>query len=261
MVFQRVARSLKQQAWSSLFLELLVVVFGILIALQVDNWNEHRKRVAEAQEWRTHILVDLQASRSELQGRVDYFQAALRFGENALVKLQSNRPLSADEAWDVVLGAFQAGQIWPYQLTGPSYREAQNAGGMGLVGDETLLTALAELYDVIAHDFELVTGGLPKYREMIRERMAWPIQEHIWDADCQETIGTPGDTGYGHILVRCKPPPFDDLLQQSVAELRADKVIQQALVGRLSQLKVSISSTLRSIERVDFLVEMMNERP
>ncbi len=188
---------------------------------------------------------------------MDYSTDGLQFGETVVAGLQSDHELSADEAWDVVLGAFQAGQIWPYRLTGPAYREAQNAGGLGLVGDAQLLTALAELYDITAHDFDLVTGGLPKYREMIRERMQWPIQEYIWDADCQASILLPGDAGYTFRLVRCEPPASETLLHAVVAQLRADKQLQQALVGRLSQLKVSSSSMNRSIERVDYIISLL----
>ncbi len=84
MVIKRIFTSFRQQAWATLFLELMVVVFGILIALQVDNWNEHRKKLAEANEWRAQILVDLQETRGQLQGRVDYYTDGLQFPAGTL---------------------------------------------------------------------------------------------------------------------------------------------------------------------------------
>ncbi|MDH3902730.1 MAG: hypothetical protein OES90_05850 [Xanthomonadales bacterium] len=79
---------------------------------------------------------------------------------------------------------------WPamvdtYRIAG--FRQAQNAGGLGLVAEPDVIVTLSYLYDVTAHDVELVSGGLPKYREMIRERLDWPLQEYIWDANCQAT--------------------------------------------------------------------------
>jgi hypothetical protein len=259
LITQRLALAVRRQAWSTLALELIVVVAGILIALQVDNWNEHRKRLVEAREWRQQIIIDLQATGAELQGRVNYYQAGLEFGETGLTGLQSDNAVTASQAWEIVLGAFQAGQIWPYRLTGPTYREAQNAGGLGLVADAGTLTALAQLYDVTAHDFELITGGLPKYREMVRERIPWEVQEHIWDADCQSTINRPGERGHAFMLVDCKQFPDGELLVRTVDDLRKDETLKQALVGRLSQLKVSSSSMARSIERIDSLITMLHE--
>ena len=37
--------------------EIILVVFGILIALQINNWNEHRK----AEEKEIKLLVELKA--------------------------------------------------------------------------------------------------------------------------------------------------------------------------------------------------------
>jgi hypothetical protein len=61
------------------------------------------------------------------------------------------------------------------------------------------------------------------------------------------------------VLVDCKQFPDDELLVQTVEDLRKDQTLKQALVGRLSQLKVSSSSMARSIERIDSLIAMLRE--
>lgn len=245
--------------WSTALLELTIVVVGILIALQVDNWNENRKNRVEAQQWRAQILRDLYATRVELQARVEYYGAASKFGESALAGMQSEADNSPEAAWETILGAFQAGQIWPFQLTGPTYREAQNAGALGLVADTRELTALAELYDISAYQTELVAGGLPKYRDLIRERVSWPVQRYIWGAGCQRTIERPGTNGYSFELVYCPKPSLEVELRQNYTDLRADKVLQQALVGRLSQLKITDDNMRRAVGRVDRIIALMED--
>ena len=48
MILRRIVENLKQQHWTSVFIELAVVVFGVFIGLQVDNWNQARSdRAAE----------------------------------------------------------------------------------------------------------------------------------------------------------------------------------------------------------------------
>ena len=47
--------------------EILLVVIGILIALQINNWNEARKQEKELLTIYERILLDLENALSELQ--------------------------------------------------------------------------------------------------------------------------------------------------------------------------------------------------
>ena len=50
MVLQKLATSLRQHDWGTALIEVLVVVLGIFIGLQVDDWNTARKdRIDEKQ--------------------------------------------------------------------------------------------------------------------------------------------------------------------------------------------------------------------
>ncbi len=42
MITQRVTAAVKRRDWSLFLLEVLVVVAGLIIGLQVDDWNESR---------------------------------------------------------------------------------------------------------------------------------------------------------------------------------------------------------------------------
>tara|TARA_R110000796_G_scaffold57279_1_gene132312 strand:+ start:720 stop:992 length:273 start_codon:yes stop_codon:yes gene_type:complete len=39
MIFQRLATSIREQDWFTVAVETLIVVFGVFIGLQVNNWN------------------------------------------------------------------------------------------------------------------------------------------------------------------------------------------------------------------------------
>lgn len=248
MIIQRLSAALRRQDWAQVTLEILIVVIGILIALQVDNWNEQRKAREQGEVWRQQIIADLDMNAHDLKVRKEYNQQALAFGMRALAGLEAEQRPTGDAIWGIVLGAFQAGQIRPYRLTGPTFREVQSAGGLALVGDKQAQGALAYLYDVSAYDFELVSGGLPMYRQMIRERLPWAIQDHIWDGDCEVSAG-PGNDEDSR-LADCAPPADLALVEQALDQLRADEELQRALRGRLSQLKVSVASTGRLLDRV-----------
>lgn len=259
MILRRLAAAIRRQDWFLVALEIAIVVVGILIALQVDNWNEARKARAQGEQWRQQIIADLRQSQRDMQGRLVYNRQALEFGETALAGLEASERPQGDAVWPVVLGAFQAGQIWPFRLTGPTFREAQNAGGLALVGHERAQRALAYYYDVSAHDYELVSGGLPAYRQMIRERLDWSIQSHIWSADCQSTVGAvgQGENDQAFILVACDPPADRQAVEDALDALRADVELQRSLRGRLSQLEVSQASTSRQIKRAEAVIALL----
>ena len=42
MILRRIASHLKQQHWTGVVIELVIVVLGVFIGLQVDNWNQAR---------------------------------------------------------------------------------------------------------------------------------------------------------------------------------------------------------------------------
>ena len=200
-------------------------------------------------------MQDLQDNQVALAARRDYYGQAFTFAETALAGMQATGPVTDSEAWDIVLAAYQAGQIWLYRLTGPTYREAQNAGALKLVGNPLTLKALAEFYDISAFDYDLVAGALPRYRELVRERTPWPIQRHIWSHDCEENFKTAINDGVE--LRRCDGPADTELVQQTAAAFRSDHELQKALLGRMAQLTITVVSNDRRVNHAQEVLDMM----
>ena len=47
MIIQRFANALRSQDWVTVFIEFFLVVLGVLVALEVDRYNERQKERAE----------------------------------------------------------------------------------------------------------------------------------------------------------------------------------------------------------------------
>ena len=43
MILRRLTENLKQQHWTAIGIELVIVVPGVFIGMQVSNWNEDRE--------------------------------------------------------------------------------------------------------------------------------------------------------------------------------------------------------------------------
>jgi len=60
MHLARFAQRLRAYDWTAAVIELVIVIGGILIALQVNNWNQDRLDRARAQVYTRRIHADLQ---------------------------------------------------------------------------------------------------------------------------------------------------------------------------------------------------------
>lgn len=58
MILQRIAASLKKRDWGTVVLEVLIVVVGIFLGLQVDDWNQARKAKILADQTEAQLIID-----------------------------------------------------------------------------------------------------------------------------------------------------------------------------------------------------------
>lgn len=94
MIFGRILRSLKSGNFTFAILELIMIIVGVFIAFQVDQWNEDRKTAALEVLWLEAVREDLAQSLPFLQGRTGF--------EGQIIS-------SLDE----VLRALESGQVKP----------------------------------------------------------------------------------------------------------------------------------------------------
>ena len=258
MILNQVTSSLRVRDWTAVLVEIVIVIAGILIALQLDNWNHNRKAKGQAEIWRVAIIQDLRSTQRNLEWRITYYEQALDFAESTLPALQDDAPVSAQQGWDIVLGAFQASQIMPFRVSGPTYREVQAEGALGSVASRDVLTMLANYYEVVSNDVEVISGGSPPYRDMIREKMPWSLQRYIWASDCQSQTYNEGDGGFIFVLEHCAKPDLDDEILGAVERFRSDIDLQDKLRGRMSQLTIVIATFARMVENIENIIERLN---
>ena len=122
----RIARRLRNHDWAGALIDLAIVVAGILIALQVSNWNQDRHDAARKHAYLARMVADLDTD-LHVNANRDRFLAQVRaYGEQALAHAESGA-LVEGSAWKTVLAYFQAGQFYAYSRESNAFAEMREA--------------------------------------------------------------------------------------------------------------------------------------
>ncbi len=124
--------------------EILLVVIGILIALQVNTWNEIRKIANEEQAILSRLLVDLEFAKTQSESFIERENEdilrlkAVLGGQQGLTEIiqQSNRD------------QFFYAAVWDLSFDVPviiTYTDLQNSGDTGKIQNSRLRSRLSEM--------------------------------------------------------------------------------------------------------------------
>lgn len=58
MIIHRLANAIRHQNWSQIITEILIVVIGIFLGLQVDDWNDDRKNAIDTDIYKNKLITD-----------------------------------------------------------------------------------------------------------------------------------------------------------------------------------------------------------
>lgn len=145
MILRRVTAHVKTQNWFAVALDLLVVIVGVFIGIEVANWNEARQGRNEERRYYSQLLVDL-------RGDLDSFSLATRrarrhdeAAEWVLAKLKGKPPPGISPA-RLAVSIQRAGFIYIPRAARGTYDELISTGNLGLLRDQQIKSRIASYY-------------------------------------------------------------------------------------------------------------------
>lgn len=165
--------------------EILLVVVGILIALQINNWNEARKSHIYEQKILTDLLHTVDSDlgiQTMLIDRLD----SMEFGVSNIYRLIGKNESSVDSIQKYL----------PYLMMGirfgydPGAYESLKSVGLDKISDNSIRVGLARLYDFLYPRIKLMIEN--EYGQQFNEANSlmdkfW-VSEVIIDAEGKPTI-------------------------------------------------------------------------
>ncbi len=183
MILRRLAEQLREQNWTAITIEFVLLVVGVFLGIQVANWNETRLDDQRARAYLERLSSDLDEELNAIDKRVEYVGRSLRDGEAALEWAEDGK-LIDDSAWQTVLAFIHASRILPYSPADGTYQEMRSTGELGLVRNVGLRTALTDYYVTGTYaraDYILRLN--PDYRTRVRGLTPLRVSRHIF-AQC-----------------------------------------------------------------------------
>ena len=133
--------------------EIALVMIGILLALQVNNWNEKRKQKLQEHKILVSLYSDFKESKNRLLESMDQQRNVVR-KSSELIKIYEGkkpRPINDSIKNYIIYGAY--GWYRPELLTG-AYDAFVNSGNSELISNDNLTKMLAEYFSIVNSGFE-----------------------------------------------------------------------------------------------------------
>lgn len=163
-LFKKIRRKLAEQNKVTGYLryaigEILLVVIGILIALQVNNWNESKTLKSQEAVYLQFILDDLVLQKEENNTQRTAMSAHIS-SEKELIELIANRfQVSEDQGKHVkfLLSTLLIGRTYgAYEAT---FLDLTSSGNLALISNQSLKNQIIQHYQIQKRDREVINNN------------------------------------------------------------------------------------------------------
>lgn len=148
MILRRLAEAIRNQSWLTVAIEVLVVVVGIFIGLQVDGWNETRKDRTIERRYLERLSEELVQDIDEMQYGLELAKSRRVMGELLLNSLEDSSAARANPT-KFITAIEQAGYTFLPAINDSTFEEIKFAGHLGLIQNESLRRSIAAYYKLI----------------------------------------------------------------------------------------------------------------
>lgn len=246
-MFVRLRKNLAERNYASLGLELLVVIFGILIAFQIERWAEERREREQEYEYLVRLKEDLQIEIDRMDEAYAYGQS--RIDAAMLLEVIVANPSVAEEQSSALPRALEtvSWRSFP-QIDAFVYSELQSSGKLSLIRSVSLRRDLANHYTSvrnysrvgldldIQHQFDRLTAGILTSEELRA------IEDESWN-----------ETSYSTSTDRAAEIADELVIRQGAIDLIPNMV--QHHVFNQKVISIIRGQAVKIIEQIDLLIE------
>ena len=137
---------IRKLGWPAIGIELVIVIVGVFIGVQVSNWNVEREARQRGAMFAERLKADLREEAWYYQLQIEYSRDLLANAERAVDAL-SGRSNDSNEA--VLINAYRATQYKQKARRRATYDELVSTGTLGLIKSQTLRNTALQVYNLM----------------------------------------------------------------------------------------------------------------
>jgi hypothetical protein len=188
MILRRLSTALRKQDWVTVFVETLIVVFGVFIGLQVNNWNQARQQHALGEAYLSRMTDDLSAMELYLEEKLS--DARMRYDLTLNLLQAASAQDGPDD--DLIIAAeafFTDAWVTPqFTIIDAVYQDMSATGNLNLI-DKDFRQHITRYYDGL----ELQKENMNVNRDWslpVDSRVIYELDVYRWNRDLAEISGT-----------------------------------------------------------------------
>jgi hypothetical protein len=143
MIAKRVMQALKRQDWTMVFIEFVLVVLGVVMGFQINDWGTERAEARERLEATDRLLEEAELDVAYLRQAVVRQRGVSEAVNFALERLEAGH-LDRTSRPHFAAGLFGLEGSLPLEPPSSVYDDVVSAGELGRMGDPQLREAIAD---------------------------------------------------------------------------------------------------------------------
>jgi hypothetical protein len=232
---------MEKKNWTSVLIELVIVIVGVFIGLQVNNWNQARADAQLGEDYVKRLTHDLEENLNGLRAEIAYYSAVLKSVQRADQLLRAPDP----DPRELVVNAYRATELSYNAPVRATWDQVVSSGHLGLLPPGAAESGLSQYYafDTAQDVYRVGLGSA--YRETVRQII--PLTTQIaMRAGCSDVRDNRGNIlGF---TKDCDLNVDPGALRETATALRSNPAVLAALQYQYS-FAVSATLNLGGVEK------------
>lgn len=165
MFLKRLAKSIRKQDWASIGIEFLIVLLGVFLALQAEDWNQERKDRNLEQAYILRLIDETKANIDILTQHEQIFEEKVEF-ILALPNLSLDDAMQ-DDPLEFMYQLDYSTYVGVPNLRAETYQELESSGRLTLLRNSELRSAVAGLINDYRSTQVVFTDQIGNYRRLL----------------------------------------------------------------------------------------------
>ncbi|WP_412067265.1 hypothetical protein [Rubrivirga sp. IMCC43871] len=190
MILRRITQHVRDQNWTAIGIDLVIVVVGVFVGLQVNTWNEARVQAATEQATLVRLAEEFGAVEEELARAADNYVSTVQSTGVVIEALRAGTPPDNEAAFREHLA--RAGFVWGIPTQSTTYSEMVSTGAISHLSDADLRAALTRYGDYAARYARTHPGALAVLLDPASnylQAVQWSTDPDDWGAASTAVVG------------------------------------------------------------------------